>query len=154
MVDSSRKCFVWYLAILLIAQSRRRVELTLSHIIFDSRLPPVLGYSVEKDLKPKWAYLNSVSQFASFEAGRFPAYFSYPLERVIKSRYEYLRDVKRYPVQLLPLDDILRFGDNDFATNVARDDDGDNYAVFVKMRNEKLSSRKLKGHRKINDKHP
>jgi len=114
---------------------------------FITRLPPVLGYSVEKDLKPKWEYLNSVSQFASFEAGRFPAYFSYPLERVIKSRYEYLRVVKRYPVQLLPLDDILRFGDNDFATNVAEDEDGTNYAIFVKWRNERLSSTK-QGRRK------
>jgi len=122
-------------------------NLTLSCFVpVNSRLPPVLGYSVEKDLKPKWEYLNAVSQFASFEVGRFPAYFSYPLERVIKSRYEYLRMVKRYPVQLLSVDDILRFGDTDFATNVAKDEDGSTYAMFVKLRNEKLkSSTKRKG---------
>jgi len=122
-------------------------NLTLSYFLpVDSRLPPVLGYSVEKDLKPKWEYLKAVSQFASFEVGRFPAYFSYPLERVIKSRYEYLLVVKRYPVQLLSVDDILRFGDKDFAINVAKDEDGITYAMFVKLRNEKLkSSTKRKG---------
>jgi len=105
---------------------------------FVTRLPPVLGYSVEKDLIPKWEYLRSVCQFASFEIGRFPAYFSYPLERRIKSRYEYLRDVKRFPVQLLPIDEILRFGDDDFATEVAKDDDGSIYAKYIRLRQEKL----------------
>jgi hypothetical protein len=103
-----------------------------------SRLPPVLGYSVEKDLVPKWEYLRSVCQFASFEIGRFPAYFSYPLERIIKSRYEYLRDIKRFPVQLLPIDEILRFGDDDFAITVAKDNDGSTYAKYLKLRKEKL----------------
>jgi len=103
---------------------------------FITRLPPVLGYSVEKDLVPKWNYLNTVSQFASFEVSKFPAYFAYPLERVIKSRYEYLDKVKRLPFQLQPVDDILRYGDADFAIIIALDDDGTNYAHFIKKRND------------------
>lgn len=79
--------------------------------------------------------MNTVSQFASFEVSKFPAYFAYPLERVIKSRYEYL-GVKRLPFQLQPVDDILRYGDNDFATIIALDADGTNYANFIKKRND------------------
>ena len=114
------------------------------------RLPPVLGYSVEKDLRPRWQYLRSVCQFSSFEVGRFPAYFSYPLERVIKARYEYLRDVKRLPVQLLPVDDILRFGDKDFATIIAKDKDGSAYAAFIKARREKLKRKGGKKRKRTN----
>ena len=122
------------------------INLTSSPYFYSSRLPPVLGYSVEKDLKPKWRYLASVSQFASFEVGRFPAYFSYPFERVIKSRFEYLRDVKHIPLQLLSVDQILRFGDKDFATIVAKDDDASSYAKYSKQRREKLKG-KSKGRR-------
>ncbi len=105
-----------------------------------SRLPPVLGYSVEKDLAPKWNYLNSVCQFSSFEVSKFPAYFAYPLDR-IKSRYEYLGKVKRFPVQLQPVDEILRYGDYDFATIVAYDADGSNYAKYVTARNSAIKSK-------------
>lgn len=108
---------------------------------FITRLPPVLGYSVENDLMPKWQFLCTVCQFASFEVGRFPAYFSYPLERVIKSRYEYLRVVKKLPVHLFPVDDILRYGDNDFAIIIAKDDDGSAYARFTKERNRRQRKR-------------
>jgi hypothetical protein len=61
---------------------------------------------------------------ASFELSTFPAYFSYPLDRVIKTRYEYLLNEKRIPTQFLALDVVLRYGDVDFATQVARDADG------------------------------
>ena len=98
-----------------------------------SRLPPVLGYSIEKDLKPKWDFLKEVCQFDYFEVVRFPAYFSYPLERVIKMRYNYLRDCKDIPLQLVRVDDVLRFGDRDFATEIALDDDnGVAFANYVK----------------------
>jgi hypothetical protein len=98
---------------------------------FISRLPPVLGYSVEKELRPKWNYLNSVSMYANFELSKFPAYFSYPFERVIKTRYEYLCS-KQSPTDIIPIDTILRFGDKDFATKVARDDDGgENFRAFI-----------------------
>ena len=102
---------------------------------FVTRLPPVLGYSVEHDLKPKWDFLREVCQFDYFEVVRFPAYFSYPLERVIKMRYEYLRDCKKIPIQLARVDDVLRFGDRDFATEIALDNDkGAAFAKFVEMR--------------------
>lgn len=80
--------------------------------------------------------------------GRFPAYFSYPFERVIKSRYEYLRAKQRLPVQLLAVDEILRFGDKDFATIVARDEDESAYATFRKERNEKLKRKGKRGKRR------
>jgi hypothetical protein len=97
----------------------------------------VLGYSVSDELLPKWNYLNEMCQYAAFEVIRFPAYFSYPLERVIMNRYEYLRTVKRIPVQLLPVDDILRYGDTDFSKIIANDkDDGREYMNFVSERNK------------------
>ncbi|KAL7536277.1 hypothetical protein ACHAXR_007043 [Thalassiosira sp. AJA248-18] len=106
---------------------------------FVARLPPVLGYSVENDLKPKWDFLREVCQFDYFEVVRFPAYFSYPLERVIKMRYEYLRDCKGIPIRLARVDDVLRFGDRDFATEIALDiDNGAAFKNYVEERNCKL----------------
>ena len=102
---------------------------------FVTRLPPVLGYSVEKDMKPKWDFLREVCQFDYFEVVRFPAYFSYPLDRVIKMRYEYLRDCKGIPIQFARVDDVLRFGDRDFATEIALDDDDG--AAFLKFVQER-----------------
>lgn len=102
------------------------------------RLPPVLGYSVEDDLKPKWNFLKEVCQFDYFEVVRFPAYFSYPLERVIKMRYSYLRDCKGIPIQLARVDDVLRFGDRDFATEIALDND--NGVAFSKFVEEHSST--------------
>jgi len=108
---------------------------------FIRRLPPVLGYSVERELKPKWEYLQKVCDFNTFEVVRFPAYFSYPLERVIKSRYEYLRDEKGLPLQLFGVDDVLRSGDIDFATRVAGDKDkGAAYSKFVNERKKRNQS--------------
>lgn len=51
---------------------------------------------------------------------------------MIKARYEYLYEVKRTPTQLLALDVVLRYGDKDFAGQVAKDDDrGAAFAAFV-----------------------
>lgn len=114
---------------------------------FITRLPPVLSYSVEKELKPKWEYLKTVSQYYGFEVMRFPAYFSYPLERVIKTRYEYLLSVKGLPVTLIPVDDIVRFGDADFATKIAGDkDNGASFSNFVATRGngKRRPSKKIK----------
>lgn len=90
---------------------------------FVTKLPPVLGYSVEKELHPKWQYLQRVCFKPNYELEQFPAYFSYPFERVIKTRFDYLA-AKDVAMQLIPVAKILRFGDDDFATTVARDDDG------------------------------
>mmetsp|Transcript_36944 Transcript_36944/g.64716 ORF Transcript_36944/g.64716 Transcript_36944/m.64716 type:complete len:692 (+) Transcript_36944:168-2243(+) len=106
---------------------------------FVTRLPPVLGYSLEDDLKPKWDFLKEVCQFDYFEVVRFPAYFSYPLERVIKMRYEYLRDIKQIPIELARVDDVLRFGDRDFSNEIALDDDdGAAFSKFVEDRSGAL----------------
>jgi hypothetical protein len=105
---------------------------------FITRIPPILGYSVETDLRPKWNFLREVCQFDYFEVVRFPAYFSYPLDRVIKMRYEYLRDCKGIPIQLARVDDVLRFGDRDFAIEIALDnDDGIAFAKFVNERSRR-----------------
>lgn len=90
---------------------------------FVSRLPSILGYSVNRDLLPKWNYLAGVCADPRFEVTKFPAFFSYPSER-IRSRYEYLRRVKGVPTQFLALDQIMSFGDKDFATKVVGDADG------------------------------
>jgi hypothetical protein len=120
---------------------------------FVTRLPPVLGYSVEKDLQPKWDFLTEVCQFDYFEVARFPAYFSYPLDRVIKMRYEYLRDCKGIPIQLARVDDVLRFGDREFATEIALDDD--NGAAFAKFVDERSCSfqSSMRNRRKQNKRH-
>lgn len=52
--------------------------------------------------------------------------------------------MKSFPVQLLPVDEILRFGDNDFAMIVAKDEDANSYRSFLKLRNET----KMKGNKK------
>lgn len=102
---------------------------------FSSRLPPVLGYSVEDELRPKWEYLSKVCLYPSFELSTFPAYFSYPLDRVIKTRYEYLQFVKKAPTNLLALDLVVRYGDKDFSDLVAKDDDrGRAFGEFAKLR--------------------
>jgi hypothetical protein len=112
---------------------------------FVTRLPPVLGYSVEKELAPKWEFLTTVCMHAKFELRKFPAYFSYPFERVIKTRYEYLsyRGLSR---QLIPVDAVLRFGDVDFAVKVARDEDrGDAFRSFTQKRHAAGKQRRQGG---------
>lgn len=122
-----------------------------------SRLPPILGYSVEKELNPKWEYLSLVCKFDYFEIVRFPAYFSYPLERVIKTRYEYLRDHKKAPISLVSVDDVLRFGDIDFAVSVAGDrDGGEEFLRYTKQRKKVLASggKKKKNKRRTTGRRP
>ena len=106
---------------------------------FISRLPPILGYSVERELKPKWEVIQNIYTYTSFELSKFPAFFSYPLERVIKARFEYLRDVKKLPISLIAPDLVLRYGDRDFAVRVAGDGDGGEiFSEFLKSRREGL----------------
>lgn len=115
---------------------------------FITRLPAVLGYSVEDELKPKWGYLTQVCGFDYFEVVRFPAYFSYPLER-ITSRYEYLGS-KRIPLRLASVDAVLRFGDNMFATEIAGDkDNGASFRDYIKERRSR--TKKSKQSKKGND---
>jgi len=92
---------------------------------FVTKIPAILGYSVETDLKPKWEFLKTVCLQPEFELQQFPAYFSYPFGRVIKTRFNYLA-YKGISIRFVSMriDTVLRLGDVDFATKVARDDDG------------------------------
>eukprot|EP00529_Nitzschia_sp_RCC80_P005354 CAMPEP_0113473292 /NCGR_PEP_ID=MMETSP0014_2-20120614/17970_1 /TAXON_ID=2857 /ORGANISM="Nitzschia sp." /LENGTH=1003 /DNA_ID=CAMNT_0000366057 /DNA_START=237 /DNA_END=3248 /DNA_ORIENTATION=+ /assembly_acc=CAM_ASM_000159 len=117
---------------------------------FVTNIPPILGYSVEKDLKPKWEFLTKVYMHAGFELNKFPNYFSYPFERVIKTRYQYL-SLKGISRQLIPIDAVLRFGDVDFARTIARDDDrGQAFLSFSKKRQELTQTK----HEQSNQKSP
>jgi len=103
---------------------------------FVTKLPPVLGYSVEEELSPKWEFLKTVSLQPAFELKEFPAYFSYPFARVIKTRFNYLA-FKGISIRFVSMriDTVLRFGDVDFATKVALDDDrGEVFRAFTKQR--------------------
>jgi len=117
---------------------------------FITRLPPVLGYSVENELIPKWQFLSTVCRYARFEVVRFPAYFSYPLDRVIMNRYKYLRDVKNIPIRMirtLNVDQVVRFGDEDFTRNVARDKNSKAYREYIMRRHNQVAR---KGKQKLN----
>lgn len=111
------------------------IEIGVSNVgAFITRLPPVLGYSVDRELRPKWDYLSTVCLRPTFEINNFPAYFSYPFDRVIRTRYEYL-EVKGIARQLMSVDAVLRFGDADFCINIARDeDDGRKFRAFADSR--------------------
>lgn len=113
------------------------IEIGVSNVgSFVTSLPPVLGYSVEKELRPKWEYLQRVCLQPTFEINNFPAYFSYPFDRVIRTRYEYL-EAKGIARQLVPVDAVVRFGDVDFATRIARDEDGGKvFRAFTEKRNK------------------
>ena len=56
---------------------------------FATRLPPVLAYDVDADLRPKMAHL-AASALSVYDVVRFPAYFSYPLDTVIRPRTAFL----------------------------------------------------------------
>jgi hypothetical protein len=101
---------------------------------FISRLPPVLGYSVQRELVPKWNYLARVCADPRFEVSRFPAYFSYPLERVIKTRYDYIRRVKGVPTHFMSVDQVVSLGDKDFATRIVGDVDARTFMQFTENR--------------------
>lgn len=95
---------------------------------FVSRLPPILTAKVAEDLQPRWQFLQSRMRDARWQVTRFPAYFSYPT-RVIYSRFDYLQS-KEFPISLVNLDDVLRFGDDDFCRKIARDANPNAYREF------------------------
>jgi len=98
---------------------------------FVTQLPPVLGYSVERELQPKWEFLKQVTLKPEYELNSFPAYFSYPFQRVIKTRFNYLAYKNIFWFSSNCIDSVLRFGDVDFATKIALDDDdGQSYKAF------------------------
>lgn len=124
-----------------------------NHGRFISRLPPILGYSVEQELRPKWEVIRNIYTYTTFELSKFPAFFSYPLERVIKGRFEYLRDVKQLPISLIAPDLVLRYGDKDFAVRVAGDTDtGFGFSEFLKERRQGVPRNSGKNNRRQRNK--
>jgi len=113
-----------------------RNEIGISNVgRFITRLPPVLTYSIEEELLPKWKFVEEYCQYGTYEISRFPAFFSYPLDRVIKTRFVYMKEVKRIPPRFVQLDAVLRFGDKDFAVEIAGDtDDGAAFREFADSR--------------------
>ncbi|CAN0389915.1 unnamed protein product, partial [Discosporangium mesarthrocarpum] len=86
---------------------------------FVSRLPPVLGYDVETNLRPKMDYLVASMGLSVYDILTFPAYFSYPLETVTEPRTCFL-NLRRRPITLVGLNTALQSGDDDFARKVAK----------------------------------
>jgi len=99
---------------------------------FITRLPPVLGYNVTTEIQPKWEYLKKITLRPEWELNAFPAYFSYPFNRVIQTRFNYLSYKGMFWFATSNrIDTVLRFGDIDFATKIALDDDnGKAYKEF------------------------
>ena len=88
-----------------------------SRLRFVQRLPPVLGYDVDTNLRPKWDFLVNTLRLTTFDVSRFPAYFSYPLEKVTMPRMAYLAAVNQ-PNAVWGLNLILTPSDDIFATKV------------------------------------
>lgn len=86
---------------------------------FVLRLPPVLGYDVEINLRPKWEYLTDTLGLSTYDITRFPAYFSYPLDKVIMPRASYLSDRCNRKASIWGLNTILTLSDDAFAEKVA-----------------------------------
>jgi hypothetical protein len=110
---------------------------------FITRLPPVLGYNVTTEIKPKWEYLKKITLRPEWELNAFPAYFSYPFNRVIQTRFNYLSYKGMFWFTTSSrIDTVLRYGDIDFATKIALDNDnGKSYKEFgQKQRTSKGSS--------------
>ena len=52
-----------------------------------SRFSPILGYSVDKVLRPKLEYLVNTMNKPAKDVVDYPRYFSYSLEKKIRPRY-------------------------------------------------------------------
>ena len=96
---------------------------------FVTRLPPVLAYDVDRDLRPKMAELVKCA-LSVYDIVRFPAYFSYPLDGVIKPRTAFLKQLG-VPITTFPLQALFTPGDKEFASRVLGVDPK-RYAAFKK----------------------
>ena len=83
---------------------------------FATRLPPVLAYDVDADLRPKMAHL-AASALSVYDVVRFPAYFSYPLDTVIRPRTAFLESYG-LPLTRFELKTLFTPGDAQFAKRV------------------------------------
>lgn len=62
-------------------------------------------------------------------------------------RYNYLRDCKDIPIQLVRVDEVLRYGDRDFANIIALDED--NGVAFAKYVEEHSSASRSSRHKSL-----
>ena len=115
---------------------------------FITRLPPVLGYSVSRELTPKWNYLQGIAMDPSYQVSKFPAYFSYPLDRVVKTRYEYLSEVKKIPPTVFNVDQVVSYGDHDFATKVLGEPNDAAFREFSERRRSEWKGQNKRGKKK------
>jgi len=87
---------------------------------FVARIPPILSYDVETELRGKINFLvehyEGTNVDVMYELVRFPAFFSHPLERV-KVRFLYLREKGIES----SLHQILTGGDKDFERKFGTD---------------------------------
>lgn len=107
---------------------------------FVQRLPPVLGYDVESNLRPKWEYLTKELQMSVYDVTRFPAYFSYPLDRIIMPRMAYLAR-ERQRTSVWSLSTVLTPSDAEFADRVAKST-VEEYQSFCQSYRKKLERNK------------
>ncbi|KAJ1458919.1 hypothetical protein M885DRAFT_613825 [Pelagophyceae sp. CCMP2097] len=102
---------------------------------FVTRIPPVLAYDVESNLRPKMAFAVRHA-LSIFDIVRFPAFFSYPLETIIAPRAAYLAQYSRISLAVVGLATALTLSDDEFARRFAGQDGRDpapQYAVFKKQ---------------------
>lgn len=102
---------------------------------FIARLPPVLGYRIDADLRPKYHYLRDRLGMGAKELARFPGYFAYPLEKRIIPRLEFIiekglppsndeRPIAKWTMSPNALFSVsvvkraLTYGDRDFAMDL------------------------------------
>lgn len=83
---------------------------------FATRLPPVLAYDVDADLRPKMAHL-AASALSVYDVVRFPAYFSYPLDTVIRPRTAFM-ETYDLPLTRFELKTLVTPADGKFASRV------------------------------------
>jgi hypothetical protein len=94
---------------------------------FAARLPPVLAYDVDADLRPKMAHV-AASALSVYDIVRFPAYFSYPLDTVIRPRTAFM-EANNLPLKCFELKNLLTPGDTEFAKRIAGASSSE-YAAF------------------------
>merc|ERR1719247_1272994 len=108
---------------------------------FATRLPPVLAYDVEADLRPKMAHL-AASGLSVYDVVRFPAYFAYPYDTVIRARTAFM-EANNLPLARFELKNIFTPGDAQFAKRIVGVSPSD-YAAFKATYLEELANPKPK----------
>nr|GEX13795.1 transcription termination factor MTERF2, chloroplastic [Tanacetum cinerariifolium] len=92
----------------------KKIGLTKREIAFMvGRFSPLLGYSIEEVLRPKYEFLVNTMQKPLEEVVEYPRYFSYSLEKKIKPRFWVIKGMKCE----CSLKDMLGRNDEEFAAD-------------------------------------